>query len=70
MPKTSCSLTPAGFSSDAELEGTVMVSVNGTGKGPGVILAGEKLQVALAGNELGKQESVIAYRGLPVFAVN
>ena len=68
--KKSCTRIPFGFSSDAELAGTVTDSVNGTGKGPGVIVAGEKLQVAFVGNELCKQESVIGYFGLPVFAFN
>ena len=48
----------------------VTVNLNGTGKGPGVIVAGEKLQVAFVGSELCKQESVIAYFGSPVFAFN
>jgi len=48
----------------------VTVNLNGTGKGPGVIVAGEKRQVAFVGSELCKQESVIAYFGSPVFAFN
>jgi len=59
---------PLKFFHAAELDGMVTVRVNGTGKGPGVIVAGEKLQLALAGNELVKQESVIAYLGSPVLA--
>ena len=59
---------PLKFFKDAELAGMVTVRVDGTGKGPGVIVAGEKLQLAFAGSELGKQDSVIAYLGSPEFA--
>jgi hypothetical protein len=61
---------PFGFSSKPEPVGIVTVNLKGTGKGPGVIVEGEKLQVAFAGSELCKQESVIAYFGSPVFAFN
>lgn len=47
-----------------------MVSVKGTAKGPGVIVDGEKLQVAFEGNELCRHDSVIGYFGLPVFLFN
>src|SRR5208337_4732494 len=78
--KKSCGRIPFGlsfcFSRDAELEGTVMVSENGTAWAPGVtVVIGEpdeekKPQVALGGNELCKQESVIGCPGAPVFAFN
>jgi hypothetical protein len=43
-----------------------MVSASVTALGPGVIVEGEKLQVALVGNEVCKQESVTEYLGFPV----
>lgn len=48
---------------EAEPEGTLIVSVDGAGEGPGVIVAGAKLQVAPGGNELCRQESVIVGPG-------
>jgi hypothetical protein len=55
---------------DDEAVGTVTVSVNGTAKGPGVMVEGEKLHVAPVGNVLCAQESVIGYFGSPVLAFN
>jgi hypothetical protein len=66
--KYSCHRIQFGLSRNAEPEGTEMVSVNGTAKGPGVIVEDEKLQVAPAGIELAKHPSLIAYLGSPVFA--
>ena len=56
------------FCNDAELEGTVTASENGTELPPGVMVAGVKRQVAPDGSELCAHESVMGWCGLPVFA--
>jgi hypothetical protein len=49
-----------GLSSNAVPEGTVIVNLNGTANAAGVIVGGEKLQVAPGGSVLCKQESLSA----------
>jgi hypothetical protein len=52
----------------AELDGTLTERVNETACELGLICGGEKVQVAPVGKELDKQESVIDWLGIPVFA--
>lgn len=56
------------LSNDAEVDGTITASENGTALPPGVIVGGVKVQVAPDGNELCKHESVMGWLAIPVFA--
>jgi len=68
--KQSCGVSErwTGFCNDAEVAGTFTARVNGTALLLGVIVGGEKAQDAPGGKELCKQESVIGWLRLPVFA--
>ena len=55
---------------EAAPAGTVTVSENGTALLLGVTVVGENVHVAPSGKELCRQESVIGWWGLPVFAFN
>lgn len=59
---------PLGFCKEAELAGTLTARVNGTELLLlGVMVGGEKVQVAPAGKELCKHDSAMGWAGLPVF---
>lgn len=59
---------PLRFCKDADVEGTLTASVNGTAELPGVMVVGLKVQVAPAGKELCRQESVMGCFELPELA--